>query len=217
MRPVLQPVLRPVLQPVLRPVLRQALAAAALLLPAVVQAQAAVSSYTERYAALCAACHGASGVSALANTPSLAGQPSFYAITQLFLFRDGRRDSGPMTAIAKGMSDDDLRGFSEVIGKLPPAAALATTPPDAQRLARGGALAQRLHCLGCHGSQGEGARQVPRLAGQREDYLLLALRGFRAGTRVGYQPAMTEAMAGVAADDLDDLAHFLAHLPVPRP
>lgn len=187
---------------------------AACLLPLAAQAQATVQPYTERYAAQCAACHGAQGVSTLVLTPSLAGQPSFYAITQLFLFRDGRRDSGPMTAIAKTMSDDDLRGFADVIGKLPPAPPAATTPADAQRLARGGDLAQRLHCLGCHGSQGEGARQVPRLAGQREDYLLLALRGFRAGTRVGYQPAMTEAMAGVAPDQIDDLAHYLAHLPV---
>ena len=192
-----------------------ALAASALLpWAATAQAQATVQPYTERFAAQCAACHGAQGVSAQALTPSLAGQPSFYAITQLFLFRDGRRDSGPMTAIAKTMSDDDLRGYADVIGKLPPAPPAATAPADAQRLTRGADLAQRLHCLGCHGSQGEGARQVPRLAGQREDYLLLALRGFRAGTRVGYQPAMTEAMAGVAPDQIDDLAHYLAHLPV---
>ena len=189
------------------------LAAGLLTQPAWAQAQAAVQPYGERYAAQCAACHGAQGVSAQALTPSLAGQPSFYAITQLFLFRDGRRDSGPMTAIAKTMSDDDLRGFADVIGKLPPAAPAATSAPDAQRMARGADLAQRLHCLGCHGSQGEGARQVPRVAGQREDYLLLALRGFRAGTRVGYQPAMTEAMAGITPDQIIDLAHFLAHLP----
>lgn len=200
------------MRPRLVPVALMVLLLAAGLLPPPVQAQATVQAYAERYASQCAACHGAQGVSAQALTPSLAGQPSFYAITQLFLFRDGRRDSGPMTAIAKTMTDDDLRGFSEVIGKLPPAPLAATSPPDPQRLMRGAALAQRLHCLGCHGNQGEGARQVPRVAGQREDYLLLALRGFRAGTRVGYQPAMTEAMAGVAPDQIDDLAHYLAHL-----
>lgn len=199
------------------PLLAVLVVAGALPVAAQAQAQAGVPGYAERYATHCAACHGAQGVSALANTPSLAGQPSFYAITQLFLFRDGRRDSGPMTAIAKPMTDDDLRGFADVIGKLAPAAPAAAGPPDAQRLARGAALAQRLHCLGCHGSQGEGARQVPRLAGQREDYLQLAMRGFRAGTRVGYQPAMTEAMAGVAPDELDDLAHFLARLPLAQP
>ena len=191
------------------------LAATTALLPVAAWAQATV--YAERYAAQCAACHGAQGVSAMAKTPSLAGQPSFYAITQLFLFRDGRRDNSAMTAIAKTMSDGDLRGFSEHIGKLPAAAPVDTAPANSQRLARGADLAGRLHCLSCHGSQGEGARQVPRLGGQREDYLLIALRGFRAGTRVGYQPAMSEAMAGVAPEQLEDLAHYLAQLPVQRP
>lgn len=190
----------------------RALAGAVLLAAGALAAAPAAADYAERYAAVCAACHGAQGVSTLPHTPSLAGQPSFYAITQLFLFRDGRRDSGPMTAIAKEMSDADLRGYSEVIGRLPPAGPAAAGPRDAQRVARGAALAQRLHCLGCHGSSGEGSQQVPRVAGQREDYLLIALRGFRAGTRVGYGPAMTEALAGAAPAEIEDLAHFLAHL-----
>lgn len=191
-------------------------AAAAITTPVAAQGGPA-ADYAQRYADTCAACHGAQGVSTMPGTPSLAGQPSFYAITQLFLFRDGRRDSGPMSAIAKDMTDADLRGYSEAIARLPAAAAAsppATAPPDTQRLARGGALAQRLHCLGCHGSAGEGGRQVPRVAGQREDYLLVALRGFRAGTRVGYSPAMTEAMAGVAPNEIDELAYFLAQMPL---
>jgi cytochrome c553 len=49
--------------------------------------------YAQRFAELCAACHGANGRSDMAGTPVLAGQPSFYAITQLFLFREGRRDN----------------------------------------------------------------------------------------------------------------------------
>ena len=176
-------------------------------------ANAQPAPYAERYAALCAACHGAAGVSVQAGTPSLAGQPSFYAITQLFLFRDGRRDSPVMTAIAKDMSDADLRGYSDAIGKLPAGPGLPSSAPDAARQARGAALVQRLHCLGCHGDAAEGARQVPRLAGQREDYLLHALRGFKAGSRVGYTPAMSEALAGVTPADIDDLAHHLAHFP----
>ena len=73
------------------------------------------------------------------------------------------------------------------------------------------ALAQRLHCTGCHGADLAGGKQVPRLAGQREDYLLHALRGFRAATRVGYSAAMTEALAGTTPQQLEDLAHHLAH------
>ena len=85
--------------------------AAALLLCAA--QQGAAQPAAERFAT-CLACHGPGGVSQLPLTPSLAGQPSFYAITQLFLFREGRRSSEAMTAVAKGMSDADLRAFSEI-------------------------------------------------------------------------------------------------------
>ena len=53
-------------------------------------------------------------------TPVLAGQPSLYAITQLFLFREGRRSNAAMTAVAKTLTDDDMRGFADYIGTLPP-------------------------------------------------------------------------------------------------
>jgi cytochrome c553 len=188
--------------------------AAALLCGAAGTALAQVaSSYAERFQAVCAACHGAQGHSLQAGTPSLGGQPSFYAITQLFLFRAGRRDNALMTAVAKGFSDADLRGFADHIATLPPPPPADETQADTLRLARGQALAQRHHCLGCHGNDLAGAKQVPRLAHQREDYLQQALRGFRAGTRLGYTNAMGEALAGLAAQDLDDLAHYLAYLP----
>ena len=169
----------------------------------------ATAPASERFAA-CLACHGERGVSSLPLTPSLAGQPSFYAITQLFLFREGRRQNEAMTAVAKGMSDPDLRAFSELIAKLP--APPGAAGGDAARSARGAAIAQRLRCTSCHGADYAGGQQVARLAGQREDYLNKALAEFRAGTRVGYTSAMNEALAGVQPDELGDLAHYLAHL-----
>jgi len=172
---------------------------------------AAGADYAERYAQVCAACHGATGDSVLAEAPSLGGQPSFYAITQLFLYRAERRTHPAMVAVAKTLSDDDLRGFSDYIGTLPPPAPPATAP-DSARFARGRATAERSHCLACHGSAGEGGKQVARIANQREDYLQRALSGFKSGTRVGYTQAMNEAITPVKADEIDDLAHFLAHL-----
>ena len=178
-----------------------------------VAAQAAPPA-PERVAA-CIACHGEGGRSTQPLTPSLAGQPSFYAITQLFLFREGRRASEAMTAVAKGMSDADLRAFSDLIGKLPPPPAAAAAGPDAARMAQGAALAERHRCVSCHGSDFAGGQQVPRLAGQREDYLAKALTEFRAGTRIGYTGAMAEALAGISADDLAVLAAYLARFSKP--
>ena len=165
----------------------------------------------ERFA-VCLACHGAGGVSQLPLTPSLAGQPSFYAITQLFLFRGGRRASPEMTAVAKGFSDDDLRGFADAIGRLPALSPTGQAPGvDSATWQRGRQMARQFHCPVCHGAAFEGGRQTPRLAGQREDYLLRALTEFRAGTRIGYTNAMGEALAGLDPSQIADLATYLAN------
>lgn len=170
--------------------------------------------YAQRYAELCASCHGANGRSDMAGTPVLAGQHSFYAITQLFLFREGRRDNPAMSAIAKGMKDEDLRGFSDFIGTLAPVPAPpAATPPDAARMARGQALAQENRCVLCHGADLAGGQQVPRIAQQHEDYLQLTLQGFRTGKRPGYTQAMAEAVGRMPPEDLDTLAYYVARFP----
>ncbi len=180
------------------------------------QAQAQPSAaQRERFAAQCLACHGPGGVSSLPLTPSLAGQHSFYAITQLFLLREGRRDNAVMVEQTKGMSDVDLQAFADLIAQLPVAASVIAPTADAARIARGRALLQRLNCVGCHGADMAGGKQVPRLAGQREDYLRHALTGFRSGQRLGYTQAMSGVLAGVAAADIDDLAHALAHFALP--
>ena len=175
-----------------------------------------VASYAQRFAGLCAGCHGANGRSDMPHTPVLAGQPSFYAITQLFLFREGRRSNEGMTAVAKTLTDDDLRGFADFIGTLPPVAAPPpATASDPARMDLARALATQHKCVFCHGADFSGGQQVPRLAGQREDYLQMSLRGFRSGARPGYTQAMTAALSQVPLEDLDTLAYYIARFPGP--
>jgi len=159
----------------------------------------------------CFACHGEQGRSQLPLTPSLGGQPGFFLLAQLFLFREDRRDNVAMTAAAKGMSDADLRFFSERIARLPPPPA-PTGNADPTRVARGAAVARQRHCANCHNPDYSGHNNVPRLAHQREDYLLKALRDYRSGKRIGYgNAAMAETVAGLADADLAALAHLLAY------
>jgi cytochrome c553 len=161
--------------------------------------------------AVCLACHGASGVSETPLTPSLGGQPAFYVIAQLFLFREGRRDNEVMTAQAKGLKDDDLRALSAAIAKLPPPAPPAGTG-DPERTSRGKALTATRHCTACHGTDWSGNKNVPRVANQREDYLFKALTDYRGGKRVGYgNAAMPETVTGLDDKQLADIAHYLAH------
>jgi len=179
-------------------------------------ASATKAEYAQRFATVCAACHGADGRSDTPGTPALAGQHGFYAITQLFLFREGRRDNPAMTAVAKTLTDNDLRGFADFIDTLPPAPpAAAATPNDAARMARGQALAQQHRCVFCHGTDLGGGQQVPRIGGQREEYLRDSLQGFRTGKRPGYTQAMIEAVSGIPPEDLDTLAYYAARVGAP--
>jgi len=178
-------------------------------------ADTGAAAYAQRFASLCAACHGANGRSETPGTPSLAGQHGFYAITQLFLFREGRRSNEAMTAVAKTMKDDDLRGFAAVIDALPALPpAPAATPADPARMAKARELARQHKCVFCHGDDLSGGQQVPRIGGQREEYLRESLRGFKSGQRPGYTQAMTEAVSQVSVEELDLLAYYAARSPV---
>jgi cytochrome c553 len=164
----------------------------------------------------CLACHGASGVSQTPLTPSLGGQPSFYVIAQLFLFREARRDSEVMVSISKNLKDDDLRALADAIEKLPPPPPPAQKP-DAVRFNQGKSIVEKHHCGNCHGSDFSGGNNVPRVANQREDYLLKALRDYKSGSRVGYGNAvMPETVSGLDDKELAEAAHFLAYLPARR-
>ena len=179
---------------------------------AAASAAAVNALYAERFRTVCAACHGADGRSDMAGTPVLAGQYSLYTITQLFLFREGRRTNQAMVALAKPMTDADLRGFSDYIGTLapvspPPPAA----PPDAARMSKGQALAHEHKCVFCHGTALDGGQGVPRIGGQKEDYVRATLHGFKSGERPGYTRAMTEALSQVSVQDLDLLAYYVAN------
>ena len=168
--------------------------------------------YAERFGNSCAACHGSDGRSEMVGTPVLAGQYSLYAITQLFLFREGRRDHEAMVALAKTMSDTDLRGYSDFIGSLPAVPPPApAAPPDVARMSKGQVLAQQYKCVFCHGSALDGGQGVPRIGGQKEEYLQSALHGYKSGSRPGYTRAMSEALSQVPVEDLDLLAYYAAN------
>lgn len=161
--------------------------------------------------AACFACHGAGGVSETPLTPSIAGQPAFFVVAQLFLFREGRRDSKEMTEAAQRLSDDELRSLGDALAKLAPPAPPAQKP-DAARYARGRELAQHERCGSCHEPDYSGRENMPRLANQREDYLLKSLRDYKKGVRVGYGSAvMPETLSQISDAQLQDLAHFLHH------
>jgi cytochrome c553 len=158
----------------------------------------------------CGACHGLGGRSSMIEIPSLAGQPAYYLTLQLTLFRDKQRQSARMSPIAAALTDSEIQELGAYFAALPPA-----EPPDGQENGRAGEgerLAQANHCASCHLATYAGQNQMPRLAGQREDYLLKAMKDYRDGKRSGFDGTMTEVLHGLADQDLAALAHYLSQL-----
>ena len=186
------------------------LLSAALLLLMSGTAFADTKHFPERQS-LCLDCHGKNGVSPTPETPSLGGIPEFYALLQLVEFRDGNRRSEIMREIVRDMTDDDLRAAAAFVAKQPrPPAPKA--PGDPERMRHGVELGTKHLCIRCHGKRFLGGEQMPPLRHQREDYLLKALRDFKAERRLGDRAAMVEVVTPLSDEDLGDLAHYLAHL-----
>src|SRR6266581_4915261 len=172
-------------------------------------ASSAKAETIEQRAAPCLACHGVHGQSETENTPSLGGQPPPYALIQLFMFREKLRTFETMNEMAKSLTDDDLRLFSDFIGKLP-----KPSPPaeagDGARMQRAQAIVIQNHCNSCHKADFSGGDNVPRIANQREDYLAKTLAEYKNNSRHGYDATMAEVMQPVTPEQIADLAYYIA-------
>ena len=162
----------------------------------------------------CAPCHGPAGISQMAGTPSLAGQPDGFLQWQLVFFRAGTRKNPLMQPMAATLKDDDIRNLAAYFAAQPPPRADAQSKADEALAAAGRKVAQGNRCTSCHKDDFSGTQATPRVAAQREDYLLKALRDFKSGQRVGGGvAAMADVVYPLTDDDLRALAHYLSHLP----
>ncbi len=69
-------------------------------------------------------------------------------------------------------------------------------------------------CASCHGADGIALMPTyPNLAGQNEEYLVLALQAYRSKERQGGNAALMHAMsANLSDEDINDLAAYFASL-----
>lgn len=160
-------------------------------------------------AAACEACHGPGGNSGTLGTPSIAGQPETFISNQLVFFREGLRPSAVMEPIAKGMKDAEITALAKHFAKSP-AKVVEPGKPDPKLVKRGTQLVSEMHCGQCHLPTLRGRAQMPRLAGQREDYLASTMRAYRDNKRTGADTTMAEILRGMPDDDIRALAHYLS-------
>jgi cytochrome c553 len=159
---------------------------------------------------LCSACHGEDGNSKIEKIPSIAGQPAFFILNQLFLMREGVRKVEAMAPIVKDLKDDDLTKLSEHFAKLP--AKRSDEPVDAALAKRGAEIATQRRCSSCHLPTLAGQDQMPRVAKQRIDFLVDVLKSYRDNPRPGADTAMSVPISGASDADITALAHYAASL-----
>jgi cytochrome c553 len=145
----------------------------------------------KKAAAACGGCHGESGVSAIAGTPSLAGQDAQYLAAATQAYKDGSRKDETMKGPASAL---DERAVKDI------AAFFAAQAPQAPDVKKPLSLAEwTSRCDRCHGPNGNSIEPlIPALAAQRTDWLEPVLEAYRKGERKSTAMAAMSALLGEA-------------------
>jgi cytochrome c553 len=183
-----------------------------LLMLAYAPARAADVAAGKEKAELCVGCHGDNGISRMENIPSLAAQPDQFIQWQLVFFRAGARKNEQMQPILAQINNDDIRNLGAYFASLtPPKAPAPDDNPDLSEKGKQAAAGRR--CASCHTDSYAGTKAVARVAGQREEYLVKALHDYKSGVRSGGgMAAMADVAYPLSEEEIEALAHYLAHL-----
>ena len=168
------------------------------------------------YTAVCAACHGADGNSAIAVNPTLAQQHPEYPVKQLQEFKSGKRNNAVMKGFATMLTDEDMKNIAYWVASKPAKAGFAKDKDLVtlgERIYRGGIADRNIAaCAGCHSPNGAGIpAQYPRLSRQHADYTVAQLNTFRDGTRAN-STQMTQVAAKLNDKEIKAVADYIAGL-----
>lgn len=155
--------------------------------------------------AVCGACHGADGNSAIASFPKLAGQNAPYLVKQLKEIKSGVRPVVEMTGLLDALSDQDLEDIAAYFASNAVTGGQAN--PDlveaGKSIYRGGIAAKGVAaCTACHGPSGKGmnAAGFPAVGAQHADYIEKQLHAFRTGERANDPNKMMRDIAAKLSD-----------------
>ncbi|HEX6003624.1 MAG TPA: c-type cytochrome [Burkholderiales bacterium] len=151
--------------------------------------------------AMCGGCHGASGVSADAATPSLAGQDPQYLLNAIKAYRTTRQHWGMQRYVA-GLGDREAEHLAAYYATQQPQAA-DTIPASAHELAT--------KCNRCHDTDDNPSVAMPKIKGQDRDYLVMALRAYRDDRRAS---STMHRMSSVYSNAIiEDIASYYSTQP----
>ena len=168
----------------------------------------------------CVECHSPQGPgSAQGWVPEIAGQHARVIKKQLVDYRDGRRWDTAMETIAGRHVLTSAQDIADVASY---AASLTPQPPQgvgSGEWLRIGARRYEARCVSCHGETGQGnsVRIVPRVAGQRYEYVLRQLHDSLEGRRPNMAAGHARVLAGLDVTELNGLADYISRLSLSTP
>ncbi len=117
-----------------------------------------------------------------------------------------------MQPIVEQLNNDDIRNLGAYFASLtPPKVSKPDDNPDLSK--KGAQAAAGRRCASCHGDSFAGTKAVARIAGQREEYLVKALRDYKSGVRSGGgMAAMADVAYPLSDEEIEALAHYLAYI-----
>jgi cytochrome c553 len=165
----------------------------------------------------CGWCHGTSG-QGFGNAPRLAGQQYQYIENQLLNFFEHARDNPLsrqyMWGAASGLNGEIAHALAVYFSLIPPQSA-----DDGHRdliaigrliYEEGSPETNLVSCAACHGPNGEGVREIPRLAGLSYDYLKRRLEEWGEGYHVTAEPPMPRIAGKLYPEEIAAIASYLS-------
>ncbi len=161
-------------------------------------------------AAMCAACHGETGISVAPGVPHLAGQYSDYILHQIFNFQQGTRADASKTQLVQTLSNrkqiNDISAYFASQNQMT-GASMENEAGKKIYLDKG--------CINCHGEVGKGKPQYnnifPIIGGQRKEYLVKQMNDFKIGARNTDVTEIMRQLANQLTDqDIEDVSKYLA-------
>jgi cytochrome c553 len=164
----------------------------------------------KKKAEACAACHGVDGNAVATMFPTLAGQNARYLYLQLKDYKEGRRQNPMMSAMAANLAKEDMQDLAAYFASQKQQR--STFKADPERIKAGAAKAEESLCAMCHMGGMSGQNEIPRVAGQHPDYVLMQLKNFKSRERHNDAGNMTSLAQTLSENDMENLAHWISSL-----
>jgi cytochrome c553 len=170
----------------------------------------------------CKTCHGLSGQGYLGYfpMPRLAGQQPEYIEAQLRAFIERRRSNPVMQNVAHVLSPSMITALAMHFKNLNPkpfgGAPRGSIATGKRIYEEGLPEANVPACSACHGNEGKGQNEIPRLAGQVYPYMVGQLTGWKQqrgqGTAVDTSAIMAPTAHNLTRSQVEAVAAYVSYL-----